>query len=67
MKEQLMTKLRIEKAIEMRTNFKKHFGVELNEEFRKRLNDWVKDNKYSSGNFYCENIAIVSSLFIIIS
>jgi hypothetical protein len=56
-REKLMEKLRVEKAVEIKSNFKKLLKKSMNEiselePFVNDINEWVRYNSYASGNVY---------------
>lgn len=65
----LMKKLRVEKAIEIKSNFLKLLNKSMDEiveldNFSRDINDWVENNDYSNGNIYitCLNKYIIYQL-----
>lgn len=53
--------IRIEKAIEIKKNFKRLLKQNMDDvpelqPFCKAINEWVRDNKYASGNVYVKSL-----------
>jgi hypothetical protein len=52
--------LKLQKALEIKKNFKKIFRQNMNEfnelkELEININDWIKNDKYYSGNLYIKS------------
>ena len=51
--------MKIQKAIEIKTTFKKSFGTSIDDipelnQFVKDINEWIRNNHYTSGRIYLE-------------
>lgn len=59
-KKNFITNLKIQKAIEIKTNFKKIFKQNMNkfcelEKLELHINNWIKYDTFISGNIYLKN------------